>query len=69
MGLWAHTGRTPHTIIVANSDEWLSCIAIGVTLAAMTYSQPESGRLAGFARAYFTRLIESASPPRCSPGP
>ena len=42
MGLWARTGRTPHTITVANSDERLSRItlddAIGVTSAATAYS-------------------------------
>ena len=40
--LWEHTGRTPVTVTVANTDEWLSRIALGdalgVTAAATTYS-------------------------------
>ncbi|WP_435616147.1 LysR substrate-binding domain-containing protein [Streptomyces coelicoflavus] len=42
--LWDHTGRTPHTISVANTDEWLTRIsvgdAVGVTAEATTYNQP-----------------------------
>ncbi|MGW6463599.1 LysR family transcriptional regulator [Streptomyces rubiginosohelvolus] len=40
--LWDHTGHTPHTISVANTDEWLTLIsvgdAVGVTAQATTYN-------------------------------
>lgn len=40
--LWDHTGHTPHTISVANTDEWLTRIsvgdAVGVTAEATTYN-------------------------------
>lgn len=40
--LWAHHGRTPRTIRVANTDEWLTRIsmgdAVGVTAEATTYN-------------------------------
>ncbi|MFF2861176.1 LysR family transcriptional regulator [Streptomyces rubiginosohelvolus] len=40
--LWDHTGHTPHTINVANTDEWLTLIsvgdAVGVTAQATTYN-------------------------------
>lgn len=40
--LWDHTGRTPRTISVANTDEWLTRIsvgdAVGVTAEATTYN-------------------------------
>ncbi|MFD4372413.1 LysR family transcriptional regulator [Streptomyces sp. NPDC058486] len=40
--LWDHTGHTPHTISVANTDEWLTRIsvgdAVGVTAQATTYN-------------------------------
>lgn len=40
--LWDHTGRRPRTITVANTDEWLTRIAVGdavgVTAEATTYN-------------------------------
>ncbi|MFE7620230.1 LysR family transcriptional regulator [Streptomyces sp. NPDC057496] len=40
--LWDHTGHTPRTISVANTDEWLTRIsvgdAVGVTAQATTYN-------------------------------
>ncbi|MFD4340318.1 LysR family transcriptional regulator [Streptomyces anulatus] len=40
--LWDHTGHTPRTVSVANTDEWLTRIsvgdAVGVTAEATTYN-------------------------------
>lgn len=94
--LWSTTAHTPRTISVANTDEWLTCIAvgdaIGVTAEATTHNHhapevvylpiedappvtvaltwpgqrrghPQVGVFATFAQDYFTRLIDTGSPP------
>lgn len=42
LGLWEHCGTTPRSVTVANTDEWLTHIAVGdavgLTSAATTYS-------------------------------
>lgn len=40
--LWEHTGRTPHTITVANTDEWLSRIALGDAFGLTSATTPDS---------------------------
>lgn len=59
--LWSSLQEAPRTVTVANTEEWLTRIAIGEAVGENPHSQ--ATEFARFAQQLFTDLIASATPP------